>query len=188
MQDFGPPPFWVRDPGFPSLIQIILEQQVSLRSARAVFDRLAAVVHPITARGMLGTDELVLKRTGLTRQKLAYCREIAGAILSGRLDLRGLDYKTDDEALRALMEIRGIGPWTANIYLLMAMRRQDIWPRQDLALATALKELKGIDNVLSVEESESIVSGWRPWRSVAARILWHYYLSTRKSAFSTAIA
>ncbi|MCA9999306.1 MAG: DNA-3-methyladenine glycosylase 2 family protein, partial [Anaerolineales bacterium] len=142
-QQQGTPPFWFRDPGFATLIHIILEQQVSLASAQAAFDKLLAIAAPLTPEKFLGLDDGVLKQVGFSRQKTAYGRFLAHALLSGELDLGGLA-GLDNTAVRAeLTKIKGIGNWTANIYLLMVLRRADVWPSGDLAVAVAAQQVKG---------------------------------------------
>jgi DNA-3-methyladenine glycosylase II len=175
--NFGPPPMWAREPGFPTLIHIILEQQVSLASARAAYERLLAAASPLTPARFLELDDVALKTIGFSRQKTAYGRELARAILDGHLDLAGLE-SLDDAAVRSeLMAIKGIGPWTADIYLLMALRRPDVWPIGDLALANAAQRVKGLVSRPTPDELDGLGADWRPWRAVAARLLWHYYLS-----------
>ena len=181
--DYGPPPLWAREPGFPTLVHIILEQQVSLASARAAFDRLLALaslstpVSPLTPERFLELDDATLKTAGFSRQKTRYGRELAGAIRSGSLDLDALD-PLDDEAVRAaLTQVVGIGRWTSDIYLLMALGRPDAWPAGDLALATAARHALGLAATPKPTELEALGEPWRPWRAVAARILWHFYLS-----------
>ncbi len=176
---YGPPPLWRRRPCFAALVRIILEQQVSLASARAVYNRLAARVVPISAARFRRLDGRSLRKAGLTRQKRAYLLALAEAIATGRLRLKDLPNMTDEKARQALMQIKGIGPWTADIYLLMALRRPDIWPRGDLALNTALKAIKKLEGRPTEAEMAAIAAQWRPWRAVAARILWHYYLASR---------
>ena len=177
--DFGPPPMWVREPGFPTLIQIILEQQVSLASARAAYDKLLVVAGPLTPERFLELDDAELKAAGFSRQKARYGRELAAAIASGQLDLDRL-HALDDEATRdVLTRVKGIGRWTADIYLLLAMRRPDIWPIGDLALAVAAQRALGLPSLPTSAELEILGEAWRPWRAVAARVLWHNYLSTR---------
>ena len=127
-----------------------------------------------------------IKRAGLTRQKLAYCYHLADAIATRQLSLSRLPHLSDAEARRALVNVKGIGPWTADIYLLMALRRPDIWPRGDLALKAALKTVKRLPTLPSDETFDAIGHGWRPWRAVAARILWHFYLSSRNAKDSNA--
>jgi DNA-3-methyladenine glycosylase II len=178
VQRFGPPPAWDREPGFPALLQIVLEQQVSLASARAAFDRLSAAVDPLTPRGFLRLDDAELLAIGFSRQKARYVRALAMAVRDGSLDLDGLAARDDEQVDAALRTIPGIGPWTATIYRLMALRRPDAWPVHDIALAQAVAELWELPARPSPEEMLTIAEGRRPWRAVAARLLWHYYLST----------
>lgn len=174
---FGRPPLWGRAADFATLIHIILEQQVSLASARAAFDRLAAAA-PVTPENFLRFDDAALLTIGFSRQKAAYGRGLARALASGELDLEALDTLDNDQARAALVALNGIGPWTADIYLLLALRRPDVWPVGDLALVLALQEVKGLAQRPTPAEMEAIAEAWRPWRAVAARVLWHYYLKT----------
>ena len=176
----GPPPLWARKPGFPTLIHIILEQQVSLASARAAFDRLLATVSPLTPERFLALDDVTLKTIGFSRQKTAYGRYLAQAIVAGQLDLTTLPAKDDTTVRAELTKIKGIGPWTANIYLLMVLRRPDIWPSGDLALAVAVQRVKGLTARPTPTELDALATAWQPWRAVAARLLWHYYLNGGK--------
>lgn len=175
----GPPPLWMREPGFPTLVHIILEQQVSLASARAAFARLNALVAPLTPERFLELDDATLKTVGFSRQKTRYGRELARAILSGELDLAGLPHLEDDGVRTELTKVPGIGRWSADIYLLMALGRPDIWPVGDLALATAARDALGLPTVPAAAELEAIGEGWRPWRAVAARVLWSFYLADK---------
>ena len=178
---FGPPPLWARDPGFGTLIQIILEQQVSLASARAAYLRLLAVIgEPLPERVLVLTDDQ-LKRVGFSRQKAAYVRALAQAIVSGAFEIGALDSLDDERARSALLTLKGIGGWSADIYLLMALRRADVWPGGDLALAIAVREVKRLRKVPGAERLATISRTWRPWRAVAARVLWHRYLSTPRT-------
>ena len=170
------PSVWARKPGFASLIYIILEQQVSLASAKAAYDRLQKAIMSVTPKRFLELDDAALKAIGFSRQKTTYGRNLARAIAGGYLDLDGMDRLDDTTARSALTGIKGIGPWTANIYLLTALRRPDIWPKEDLALAVAVQEIKGLPSRPSPHELSALGAGWKPWRSVAARLLWHYYL------------
>ena len=179
LKDLGPPPMWAREPGFPTLIHIILEQQVSLASARAAYERLLVAVSPLTSERFLTLDDDALKAIGFSRQKTGYGRHLAQAIVEGRLDLDALDGLDDGAAQSELTKIKGIGPWTADIYLLMALRRPDIWPSGDLALAVAVQRVKRLPCRPQPHELDVIGVAWRPWRSLAARLLWHYYLSIR---------
>jgi DNA-3-methyladenine glycosylase II len=180
--ELGLPPMWARKPGFPTLLYIILEQQVSLSSAKATFRRLRQAVQNVTPKNFLGLNDHELKQIGFSRQKTAYCRELALSIVNKDIDLDAVKSLDDRSARLALMELRGVGPWTADIYLLTALLRPDIWPAGDLALATAIQELKGLPSRPTVEEVDRIALSWRPWRAVAARLLWHCYLSSRNNA------
>lgn len=177
---YGPPPLWNREPGFATLLLIILEQQVSVTSARRVFDRLMGMVSPFSAARLLEIDDTTLKSAGLTRQKLTYCKYLSQAIVTGQLRLDEFEGMADSEVQTALMSIKGIGPWTADIYLLLALKRQDILPVGDLAVKVAIKEIKKLNRTPAKEEILAMGVIWQPWRAVATRILWHYYLSTRK--------
>ena len=174
---FGVPPLWARRPGFSALVKIILEQQVSLASARAAFERLRAAVDRLTPRAFLELDAATLRRVGFSRQKAGYCRSLAEEIADGRLRLAEVARMEDERAHERLTRLRGVGRWTADIYLLMALGRPDIWPRGDLALAKAAQRVKELPRLPTDEQLEEIASAWRPWRAVAARMLWHEYLS-----------
>ncbi len=182
---YGPPPLWVREPGFPTLVYIILEQQVSLASARAAFERLQAAAKPLTPRRFLRLSDGELKRIGFSRQKTLYTRLLADSLDRRYLDLRDLQGLHDDVARKMLVALKGIGRWTADIYLLSALRRPDIWPVGDLALATAVQEVKRLRKRPGPEHLEKISQPWRPYRAVAARLFWHHYLSKRGKNSST---
>jgi DNA-3-methyladenine glycosylase II len=180
VKQFGPPPLWAREPGFSTLIHIILEQQISLASARAAHNRLIELARPLTPRRFLRFDDATLKTCGFSRQKTAYCRHLAESIMERRLDLEALASLDDDAVKSELEKIKGIGRWTSDIYLLMVLRRPDIWPRGDLALAAAAHEVKQLERRPTQDELDSLSLAWKPWRAVAARILWHHYLGRRK--------
>ncbi len=179
LRDDGVPPLWDRPPGFPTLVQIILEQQVSLVSAAAMYRRLGERIAPFTPARFIQLGEPFLRRQGVTRQKASYCIHLARAIEEGRLDLETLGGASDEEAMDALTSLKGIGPWTASIYLLMAMGRPDIWPPGDIALAAGIKRLKRLKDLPSAERQKAYAKTWRPWRSVAARMLWQRYLKEK---------
>jgi DNA-3-methyladenine glycosylase II len=172
----GPPPLWDREPGFPTLVYIILEQQVSLASAKAAFDKLTKAVSPLDPTAFLTLDDPTLKAIGFSGQKGRYCRELAQAVLGGSLDVERLPSLSDEQVRTELVRIIGIGRWTADIYLLMALGRPDVWPRGDLALLKGAQDVKGLAAPPTPEEFEKLGEPWRPWRSVAARILWNHYL------------
>ena len=180
LQAYGTPPLWAREPGFATLVHIILEQQVSLASAKAAFDRLHAAIAPITPESFLTLNDIELKTIGFSRQKTSYARLLAEAILNGQLDLEALHLLPDDEVRETLKTLKGIGNWTADIYLLMALRRPDIWPPGDLALLVAMQKLKQLPVRPTHEEFENFGRKWKPYRAIAARFLWHFYLSERR--------
>jgi DNA-3-methyladenine glycosylase II len=176
---YGPPPLWARRPGFTTLLRIILEQQVSLASAKALYNRLGRTVRPFDAAGVLALGASGLRGLGLTRQKADYACVLADQVTRGQLTLSRLGRCTDAEARELLMAVPGIGPWTAGIYLLMALRRPDVWPPGDLALQKALGRLLGTGSPPNAADVDRITARWRPLRAVAARILWHSYLAER---------
>jgi DNA-3-methyladenine glycosylase II len=178
----GPPPLWAREPGFATLVHIILEQQVSLASAAAAFGKLKQACGEVTPLTYLSFNDEELKTIGFSRQKAAYCRGLARAILDGQLGLDELEQLEDDAARAALIKVKGIGPWTADIYLLMVLLRPDSWPSGDLALAVAMQETKNLPSRPAPQELERIAAAWRPWRAVAARMLWQSYLAKRNHA------
>jgi len=179
VEKYGRPPLWVREPGFPTLVYIILEQQVSLASARAAYQRLIAATKLLTPLRFLRLTDVELKQIGFSRQKTLYTRLLADALAQGHFDLRHLHDLHDEAARKMLVALKGIGNWTADIYLLSALRRPDIWPIGDLALATAVQEVKRLRKRPSPERLEKMSAPWRPWRAVAARLFWHAYLSKR---------
>jgi len=179
VKTYGQPPLWVREPGFPTLVFIILEQQVSLASARATFGRLKSAANPLTPKRFLEFTDAELLRIGFSRQKTLYTRLLAQSLAYRYFNLRDLHELHDDAARKMLIAFKGIGGWTADIYLLSALRRPDIWPTGDLALATAVQEVKRLRQRPSPERLEALSAPWRPWRAVAARLFWHAYLSKR---------
>jgi DNA-3-methyladenine glycosylase II len=179
VQRYGLPPLWAREPGFPTLIHIILEQQVSLASAKAAFDRLCASLTPLTPQGFLSLDDAQLKIMGFSRQKTHYGRELAQAILDGKVDLEHLAGLDDETVRTELKQIKGIGDWTVDIYLLMALRRPDAFPAGDLALLAAMQQIKGLDTRPTPTELNALAESWRPYRAVATRLLWHFYLNEK---------
>src|SRR5258708_5143119 len=176
---YGAPPLWDRPTGFATLLNIILEQQVSLASARACFEKLEAHLGEVTPAGLLDLNNAELKRIGFSRQKTAYARHLSAAVLEERIDFESLHHLPDAEVKVALMKLNGVGEWTSDIYLLMAMLRHDVMPKGDIALHTAWHRLSGEPRPTS-DEFLKIAERWKPYRSVAARLLWHFYLSERR--------
>lgn len=178
----GPPPLWDRPLGFATLLNIILEQQVSLASAKTCFDKLAAHVGEVTPENLLSIDDISLKTIGFSRQKTAYARHLAEAVIEKRIDLDYLHTLPDDKVKATLIQLKGIGEWTSDVYLLMAMLRPDVMPRGDIALHAAYQKLTNADRRPSSDEFIAIAQKWQPFRSVAARLLWHFYLSEKRKA------
>lgn len=180
-EEFGHPPLWAREEGYHTLIHIILEQQVSLASAQAAYDRLVAATKPLTPKRFLKLTDAELKTIGFSRQKTIYGRDLSRAIVEGRLDLVALANAPDDVVRAELIKIKGIGRWSADIYLLMALLRPDIFPHGDLALAVAVQQVQQLPERPTYEQLSLMSECWHPYRAVAARLYWHYYLSVRKS-------
>lgn len=176
---YGLPPLWDREPGFSTLLQIILEQQVSLASAKACYDKLCRRVEEVTPANILASSDAELKVDGFSRQKASYARHLAEAVLEERIDFDGLRKLDDADVKAELIKLKGVGEWTSDIYLLMAMLRPDVMPKGDVALHTAWHKLSGEPRPSS-DEFLVIAERWKPFRSVAARLLWHFYLSERR--------
>lgn len=180
LKQYGPPPLWDRPEGFPTLLHIILEQQVSLASAAACFRKLCERVDPLTPQGFLELDDVELKRIGFSRQKTAYGRYLATAILDQQLDLDALKTMEPVEVHQSLTSVKGIGRWTADIYLLMVLQHADIWPRGDLALAKAVQKGLNLPALPDTPTLEAMASAWEPWRAIAARLFWFDYLDGKE--------
>ena len=178
VERFGTPPLWAREPSFATLVHLILEQQVSLASALAAFDRLRIATGDVTPAAFITLDDRTLREIGFSGQKAGYARELAIALLDG-FDLAALERLTDDEVRRSLIRLRGIGRWTADVYLTMCLLRPDVWPHGDQALATGTTELLGLPGRPTFDELEALSERWSPYRAVAARIIWHHYLGVR---------
>lgn len=164
-----------RPPGFATLVGIIAGQQVSSAAAAATRDRLMMTVDPMTPERFLATDIDALRAAGLSGRKIEYGKGLAEEMCSGRLDADGLAKQSDEEVIAALTAIRGLGRWSAEIYMLFALKRHDVWPAEDLAVAEALRKLKSLEARPSRRDSEPMIEHWRPWRGIAAVFLWHYY-------------
>ena len=176
---YGTPPLWKRDANFATLVHIILEQQVSLASALSAFNKLREKVGEVTPENVLRLSDEELKAAYFSRQKTVYIRELANTVLSGKLNLSELQTLSDVEVKAELVKIKGIGNWTADIYLLMALMRLDVMPKGDLALHVAWKKLKKLERAPSSDEFQIIAERWKSFRAVAARLLWHFYLEER---------
>ncbi len=179
VSEFGRPAVWSRPEGFPALVLFILEQQVSLASARAAYDRLDSRIGGVTPEGVRNSSDEDLRADGFSRQKARYVRALAEACVSGGLDLAVMRNLHDDDVRRSLTAIPGIGPWTADVYLIACLGRPDVWPTGDRALQVSAGEVLHLPGPLTVSELELLGERWRPLRSSAARLLWHAYLSRR---------
>jgi DNA-3-methyladenine glycosylase II len=178
-RECGAPQMWERAEGFPALVITILEQQVSLASAAAAFNRLLAAASPLTPESFLAFDDAELRAFGFSRQKALYCRLAARAVVEGELDFAALAALDDDAARAALVRLKGVGAWTAEIYLLRALGRPDAWPSGDLALQLAAQEVKRLPARPTPAELDALAEAWRPLRAVAARMLWQHYHTRR---------
>jgi DNA-3-methyladenine glycosylase II len=177
LERYGPPPLWDRPPGFETLVAIVLEQQVSLRSGAAALDRLRRAAGSVDPGAVAALGEDGARAAGITRQKARYVVALGEAALDGRFDGDELAAADDDEARAALTRLLGVGRWTADIYLLMALLRPDVWPDGDLALAAAMRRAKRLPAVPAADAQRLLAEPWRPLRSVAARMLWQAYLA-----------
>jgi DNA-3-methyladenine glycosylase II len=179
---YGVPPLWEREEGFATLVLTILEQQVSLASALAAFERLRAAASPVTPESFLAFDDAQLRAFGFSRQKALYCRLLARAVVERELDLSKLSTLSDDEVRAELTRLKGVGAWTAEVYLLRALLRADAWPAGDLALQLAAQKVKRLPARPTADELDALAEPWRPRRAVAARLLWLQYLEGRRGA------
>lgn len=180
IKQYGYPPLWKREASFETLIHIILEQQVSLASAKAALDKLKEKIITITPENLLSLTDTELKACYFSRQKIIYSRELANVILSQQLKLGKLVTAPDEMIRQELTKIKGIGHWTVDVYLMMALQRSDLFPVGDIALIKSIKEVKQLPAETTKEEIIRLAESWRPNRTVAAFILWHAYLSKRK--------
>jgi DNA-3-methyladenine glycosylase II len=178
----GTPHFRRRRNGFPTLLHIILEQQVSIDAAAAMHRRLAGLCQPLIPENFLALDDAALRSCGFSRQKTDYARRLAAAVAGGQFDFARLDAADDAAALAALVSLKGIGRWSAEIYLIFALGRPDIWPAGDLGLQLAARECLGLDARPGEAELREIGDKWQPWRSVAACLFWQSYLDARGRA------
>ncbi len=176
----GIPPLWPRDPGFPTMVRLILEQQVSLASANSAYGKLERAIDRVEPEAFVGLGDSELRTIGFSRQKADYTRGLAAGLMDGSVDLNEVDGLADEDATDRLLDIRGIGPWTAACYLLFALRRPDVWPSGDRALQVSMGRVFALPDVPDVETSNERATAWRPLRSIAARMLWHEYLGHRR--------
>ncbi|MBT3907065.1 MAG: DNA-3-methyladenine glycosylase 2 family protein [Rhodospirillaceae bacterium] len=171
----GVPQIRSRPLGFATLLKVICAQQISTAAAGAIMARLEAAVSPLTAEGLLAGSDTDLRTLGLSRQKIEYGKALARAVSDGKLNFRKIHRMEDEAVIEELTKIKGIGRWSAEIYLLFALRRPDIWPVDDLAVVVAMQRIKGLSERPRRKEMMALAENWRPLRSVAARLCWHYY-------------
>lgn len=182
LETAGPPRFRRRSNGFGTLLHIILEQQVSIDAAAAMYRRLCGLCRPLVPVTFLTLDDATLRSCGFSRQKMGYARDFATAVESGEFDFAALAAADDDMAQAQLLKIRGIGRWSAEVYLLFALGRPDIWPAADLGLQDSVSKYLRLASRDSEPELRRRGEAWRPWRSVAACLFWQAYLHERGRA------
>ncbi|MBS1623909.1 MAG: DNA-3-methyladenine glycosylase 2 family protein [Bacteroidetes bacterium] len=175
----GYPLLWSRQEGFATLVHIILEQQVSLASARAALARLKEKIGDITPEKLLALTDEELKACYFSKQKIIYTRDLAAQVLDGRLKLHTFHDLSNEEIRRALTAVKGIGQWTADVYLMMVLHRSDLFPTGDIALINSIKAVKNLPPTASREEIALMANNWRPYRTLAAFLLWHAYIIRR---------
>ena len=178
----GEPRFRRRRNGFPTLLHMILEQQVSIDAAAAMHRRLVELCRPLEPGPFLALDDATLRSCGFSRQKMDYARRLADSVARGEFDFARLAAADDDSAAAALIALKGIGRWTADVYLLFALGRSDIWPAGDLGLQFGIAECLGLNERPSEQAVRELGDAWRPWRSVAACLFWQSYLHARRRA------
>jgi DNA-3-methyladenine glycosylase II len=177
---YGYPPFWSRPNTFESLVHIILEQQVSLASALSALNKLRERVQEITPARILLLTDAEMRECYCSRQKTAYIRYLAEAIISGQINLKAFAQMEDEDIRRQLTALKGIGNWTVDVYVMFALQHTDAFPVGDLAIVNSIKRLKALPKETTKEELVIIAERWKPYRTVASMLLWHYYLSDRK--------
>ena len=179
LQIAGPPRFRRRRNGFGTLLHIILEQQVSIDAAAAMHRRLVGLCQPLGPETFLALDVATLRSCGFSRQKMGYARDLAASVANGKFDFARLSAAEDEAALAELLAIKGIGRWSAEVYLLFALGRPDVWPAADLGLQVGITEQIGLGSRPSEPELRQRGETWRPWRSVATCLFWQAYLHAR---------
>jgi DNA-3-methyladenine glycosylase II len=174
-KEAGKLPWRVREPGFSGLLSAIVGQQISNAAAAAIWGRLCALHGCLHPEGLLAIPEEDLRAAGLSRPKIGHARAVAQAFVNGTLATETLAAMPDEEAVRVISSVRGLGVWSAEIYLLFALQRQDVFPAGDLALQCAAADLKGLDSRPKPKELRAIAEHWQPYRALAARLLWHWW-------------
>lgn len=179
IERYGYPPMWTRPATFQTLVLTILEQQVSLASAYAAFKKLKERIGYVTPAKLLQLTDAEMQACYFTRQKIVYARGLATAIQNKKIQLKKLSLLPDEEIRTILIQLKGIGNWTIDVYLMHALQRSDLFPLGDIALVNSLKEIKGLPKDTSKEELQQLAEPWRPYRTIASMILWHSYIQKR---------
>lgn len=180
IQAYGYPPMWTRPNSFETLVHIILEQQVSLASALASLKKLQEKTKGLTPRKVMALSDEDMRACYVSRQKTSYIRGLAEAILKKTLLLEDLESLSNEDVRAKLTSLKGIGNWTADVYLMFVLQRADLFPIGDLAAVNALKRAKQMTAQATKEEVLEVAAQWQPYRTVATMILWHFYLSAPK--------
>jgi len=183
IKEYGYPPFWSRVPSFATLIHIILEQQVSLASAKAAFLKLQDKVGHITPEKLLLLNDEEMKACYFSRQKMKYARHLASCIVEGQLSIDDLIEAPDETVRFELKKINGIGDWTVDVFLMMVLHRCDFFPTGDIALIKSIKEVKDLPAFATKEEILLVAERWKPYRTIASFLLWHAYIKKRNLKF-----
>ncbi len=185
IDQYGYAPCWSRTPSFATLIHIILEQQVSLASAKAAFDKLQSYIGTISPEKLLRLSDEEMKACYFSRQKTVYARCLSEAVVTGHLHIEDLSDKDDDSIRTTLTKIKGIGNWTVDVFLMMCLHSPDIFPLGDIALVNSLKHIKQLPPHTTKEELLSIIEPWKPYRTIAAFLLWHAYICRKGIVFQS---
>lgn len=176
LKTYGYPEPRVRDKGFSSLFSIVVSQQLSVHAARAIMNRANDLFeHDITVSKVSVCSDDVLKGLGLSKQKVNYVNGLSQAVLDKDIDLDALEILNDDDAAKEITKLKGFGPWSAEIYLMFSLQREDIFPSGDLALQIAIQKLKGLEDKPSAKEAAQLIQHWSPYRTIGSLFLWHYY-------------
>jgi len=175
LQQYGYPEPRIRPAGFETFFSIVVGQQLSTHAAAAIIKRARDLLPELTAEKVLDLSDEQLREIGLSKQKTGYIKGMASAITQGDFAPESLETMDDEAAIKAIVALKGFGPWSAEIYLMFSLQRSDVFPSGDLALLVALQKLKGLDEKPTPAEAKEIIKHWSPWRSVGSLFLWHYY-------------
>jgi len=172
---YGPPPPRLRPEGFETFLSIIVSQQISTNVARTIMGRVVDLLPEVSADALMVTEDIALRKAGLSYRKIEYAKSLAAAIQSGYFDISGLKTMSNEKAIKEITALRGFGRWSAEIYLMFSLQRKDIFPVDDLALLVSLGRLKQLKDKPTPKQARDLLAHWAPWRSVGALFLWHFY-------------